>query len=100
MVRRMLGAAKAEIAVARLFIAVEQHGFVAAVAWRADDQRILLPLEHARVVGPGTVGCRDAAVVFLDAAPDLAKDRVRQSGMRGLEGFGEIRIFGFDILAD
>ena len=96
----MIAAAKAEIVLAGFDIAIEQHLFVAPVARRADEDRVLLSLFHARVVGPWAIGRRDAALVLFDAAADLAIDLVDERLVRRLEGLGEIGVLRLDIAAD
>ena len=67
---------------------------------RADEDGVLLALFHAGIVGPGAIRGRDAAVVFLDAAADLAVNRLGQRGFRLFELGCEIGILGLEIGTD
>ena len=96
----MLRAAKSEIALARLAIAVEQHRLRPALASGPHNQRILLPLDHPRIVGPGSVRGRHATLVFLDAPADFAVQRLDQLRLRLLERRCHIGIFRIEIRPD
>ena len=83
----------------RLDIAVEENCFALAAARPAAQARVLPANFIARIIVERAIGRGHGAVVLLEAAFHLGKQRFPQGGDIGHRGFG-VGILGFEIGAD
>ncbi len=100
MVGRMVDAGEAEIVLAfGLLVAVEQDDAFAAVARLAEIARLLPAGDIGRAVGIGAILHGHGAVVLLDAAAHLGKQRLLQ-GLRIGHRRRHIGVLGLQMRAD